>query len=107
VQIVVSDQAARITGTVTSSGAAAAGTPVFLWPVAEANRRSLAGGRTTIADTDGHYQFEGLPPGDYRVFASFDFTQVDADAFEEAQAATIAVRAGQSAMADLRVWMTP
>jgi len=107
VQITVSDQAGQIGGSVTVGGNAAPGAPVFLWPVAETARRSLAGPRQAIADTAGKYQFDSLPPGDYRLFASFDFSAVDLQDFDEAQAPAFTVQAGQTATADLRVWVAP
>jgi hypothetical protein len=107
VQIAISDKAGQISGTVTSAGSSVPGAPVFLWPSAEAARRSLRGVRTTLADTDGHFLFDSLPPGDYRVFASFDYNQPPQEAFEEAQASSVSVAAAQTAVADLPLWIAP
>jgi protocatechuate 3,4-dioxygenase beta subunit len=108
VQIAVSDQAGQIGGAVTSGvGNALPGAMVFLWPVAEAARRSLGGPRQAVADTAGKYRFDSLPPGDYRLFASFDFSVVDLEDFDEAQAPVFTVQAGQTAVADLRLWVAP
>jgi hypothetical protein len=92
---------------VAGDGSASPGAPVFLWPVAESARRSLAGPRQVVADTAGKYRFDSLPPGDYRVFASFDFSGVDLENFDEAQAPVFTVQAGQTAAADLRLWAAP
>ena len=51
IQVLVSDQAGRITGTVKAAGASIPASPVFLWPVAEAARRSLGGTHQILADT--------------------------------------------------------
>jgi hypothetical protein len=107
VRIDVSDQSGQISGTVTLNGTAVPGAPVFLWPVAEAARRSLRGARTVEADTEGHYLFDSLPPGDYRTFASFDVTQPGQPEFDESQAPTITVTLQQTAKSDLPLWIAP
>jgi len=107
VRIDLSDQAGQISGTVTADGIAVPGAPVFLWPLAEAARRSLGGSRAVAADTDGRFVFDSLPPGDYRLFASFDFTRPEQEAYDEAQAQAVSVAASQTAMADLRLWVAP
>ena len=100
VQILVSDQAARI------SGATAPGAPVFLWPVSETARRSLGGWRQVLADAQGVFRFDGLPPGEYRLLATFDASEADLDLLEEAQARTVTVGVGPN-VADLAVWNAP
>jgi len=107
IQVMVSDRAGQITGTVALAGASIPGSPVFLLPAAEDARRSLGGVRQTLADTQGHFDFQGLPPGDYRIVASFDYSQADVEVFEEARAPTIRVEAGQGTVADLTLWVTP
>ena len=64
----------------------APGEPVILWPVAEAARRSLGGPLQALADTDGRFRFDSLPPGDYRMLASFDVNEVDEGLMEVSQA---------------------
>jgi hypothetical protein len=107
IQVMVSDRAAQVTGTVAMAGASIPGSPVFLWPVADDARRSLGGARQTLADTQGHFDFQGLPPGDYRVLATFDYSQADLEVFEEARAPTITIGAGQRTLADLTLWVAP
>jgi protocatechuate 3,4-dioxygenase beta subunit len=107
IQVMVSDRAGHITGTVALAGASIPGSPVFLWPVADDARRSLGGTRQTLTDTQGHFDFPGLPPGDYRVLATFDFSQADLEVFEEARAPTITVGSGQRTLADLTLWVAP
>jgi hypothetical protein len=107
VLISVSDRAGQITGKVTSDGKPSPGAPVFLWPVAESARRSLSGAPQTLTDTEGHFRFDSLPPGDYRVLASFDVNEIDADLIELSQARVIHADASQTATLDLTVWVAP
>jgi hypothetical protein len=107
VQIVVSDKGARISGTVSASRTVSPGAPVFLFPVTQAARRSLGGSRKAIADIQGRFVFEGLPPGDYRVLASFDYTEPKIEDYEEAHAPSVSVAASQIAAVDLTLWVAP
>jgi hypothetical protein len=107
VTIVVSDQAATLQGSVTQDTKGVPGVPVFLWPMDESARRSLHGWRETIADIDGRFKFDSLPPGDYRVLATFDLTEIDEEKLDEAHAITVHVDAASSATAELAVWVAP
>ena len=107
VQITVSDQVGQIRGKVTSEGNNAPGVPVFLWPVADGARRSLRGYVQMLSDTNGEYCFDSLPPGEYRILATFDLSEVDEQALDEARAAPVRVSASQTANVDLTVWVAP
>jgi hypothetical protein len=107
VQISVSDQAGQIAGKVTADGKAVPGAPVFLWPVAEAARRSLNGSLETLTDVEGRFRFDSLPPGDYRALASFDVNEIDQDLMELSQAAVVHANASQTATVELTVWVAP
>ena len=107
IRITVSDQAGQITGKVKADGKPSPGAPVFLWPVAESARRSLNGPVQTLSDTEGRFRFDSLPPGDYRVLASFDVNEIDADLIELSQAAVVHASASQTATVDLAVWVAP
>jgi protocatechuate 3,4-dioxygenase beta subunit len=107
VQIKVSDRAARITGTVALNAVPVAGAPVFLWAMEDGARRSLGGQRQALTDTSGRYSIQGLPPGNYRVFASFDATAPELRDFDEARAGILTVSAGQELNADLALWVAP
>jgi hypothetical protein len=107
VRVTISDRAAQISGSVLKESKGVPGAPVFLWPTAEAGRRSLRGYRMTIADTDGKYQFEGLPPGDYRMLATYDFTEIDEPSLDEGLAITIHAEESQKTSADLPLWVSP
>jgi protocatechuate 3,4-dioxygenase beta subunit len=106
--VTVSDQAVKMDGIVKDKdGSAVAGAPVYLWPVNDATRRSLHGYRSTIADVDGNFSFDSLPPGDYRLLATFDLTSIDPDKLEEAHAISVHVDAGGKPSADLVLWVAP
>jgi hypothetical protein len=107
IRITVADKAAQITGSVITEGKAVPGAPVFLWALAETARRSLKGYRMVIADTDGKYHFEGLPPGDYRLLATYDYTEIDESAMDEGAAITIHAEESQRTQADLPLWLSP
>jgi hypothetical protein len=107
IRITVSDKAAQISGSVVKEAKAVPGAPVFLWPLAEAGRRSLKGYRMVIADTEGKYHFEGLPPGDYRMLATYDFTEIDEAALDEGLAVTVHATDSQRTTADLPLWVSP
>jgi hypothetical protein len=107
VRIVVADKAAQINGAVTRETKPVPGAPVFLWPLAESARRSLKGYRMVIADTEGKYHFEGLPPGDYRMLATYDFTDIDETNLDEGLAITVHATESQRTQADLLLWQAP
>ena len=85
----------------------APGAPVFLWPESDSARRSLGGTKIVTADVDGHFLIQGLPPGNYRVVASFDVTEVDEDVLVESQAQTITVGKSARANAEVVLWIAP
>jgi len=106
--VTVSDHAGQVEGTISGSDSKPIpGAPVFLWPVTDSARRSIGGARQTLADTNGHYQFGGLPPGDYRVLATFDASHVDEEIFDLARVPVNRLDAGQRMTADLALWIAP
>lgn len=107
IRITVADKAAQIGGSVTKEAKAVPGAPVFLWPMAEGAKRSLKGYRMTIADSEGKYHFDGLPPGDYRMLATYDFTEIDEPALDEGLALTVHAEASQRTGLDLVLWVAP
>jgi hypothetical protein len=107
IRIVVSERAAQLGGAVLQDGKAVAGMPVFLWPVKEETRRMLGGPRQVLSDVSGNYRFSGLPPGEYRLLASLDAREVDAELAEEAKAPAVLLTEGQAAGLDLTVWLAP
>ena len=107
IRITVNGQAGQISGRVIADGKSVPGVPVFLWPVAEAARRSLSGSLQMLSDTDGRFRFDSLPPGDYRALASFEINEIDEDLLESSRAPTATAAASQTATLELPVWSAP
>jgi protocatechuate 3,4-dioxygenase beta subunit len=107
IRISVSDRAGEISEIVRAEGQAAPGAPVFLWPVEEAARRSLGGSKQMLTDTEGRFRLGSLPPGDYRVVASYDITEIDEELLELSRARVIRVEASQKTAVELDLWMAP
>jgi Carboxypeptidase regulatory-like domain len=107
IRITVSDKAAQIAGKVMTDSKPVPGAPVFLWPVAESARRSLSGPLQALSDTEGRFRFDSLPPGDYRMLASFDVNEVDEELMEASRAAIVHADASQTANIELPVWTAP
>jgi len=103
----VTDQAGEIAGRVMADSKPAPGVPVFLWPLAESARRSLSGPLQGLSDTDGRFRFDSLPPGDYRILASFDVNEIDEELMETSHAVVVHAGASQTATIELPVWMAP
>ena len=103
----VSDQACQIAGRAMTDSKPATGAPVFLWPVAESARRSLSGPLQVLSDTEGRFRFDSLPPGDYRLLASFDVNEIDEELIEASHAAAVHAEASQTAAIDLPLWIAP
>jgi protocatechuate 3,4-dioxygenase beta subunit len=107
-RITVSEQAAHITGTVTTANKnPVPGAPVFLWPVTPDARRSLGGVKQTLSDINGGYRFDGLPPGDFRLLATFDATFIDEELIEAAQAMAIRTEPSKTLVIELPLWIAP
>ena len=107
IRTTISDRSGQISGAVIVEGKPVPGAPVFLWPVAESARRSLSGPLETLSDTAGHFRFESLPPGDYRVLASFDVNAIDEEIMQLSQAPILRAEPSQTATIDLAVWIAP
>jgi hypothetical protein len=107
IRVIVSDKGGVITGIVQTEGKPVPGIPVFMWPVAEQARRSLRGQLQTLSDVNGQFSFASLPPGDYRVVATFDLSEADEESMDLARAVTVHVNASQTANAPLTPWVAP
>lgn len=90
---------------VTTSGGRSV--PVYLWPVSEPARRSLGGSLNRMSDTSGRFRFETLPPGEYRMLASFDVYEPDADIIELSRAPAVTIEAGETVEIELPVCVAP
>ena len=78
-----------------------------MWPVAEQARRSLNGQFKALSDVNGQFDFKSLPPGDYRLVATFDLSEADEESMDVARAITVHVDASQTATAPLIPWVAP
>jgi hypothetical protein len=107
IRVTLSDKAGQIAGRVMADSKPAPGVPVFLWPVAESARRSLSGPLQALSDTEGRFRFDSLPPGDYRILASFDVNEIDEELMEVSRAAIVHAEASQTATVELPLWMAP
>jgi hypothetical protein len=107
IRINVSDQAGQIAGRVVAEGKPVPGAPLFLWPVAESARRSLGGPPKSLSDIEGNFRFASLPPGDYRLLASFDANEVDEESIEASRAPLVRAEALKTATIDLPLWVAP
>jgi hypothetical protein len=107
IRVSISDQPAQIAGQVLVDAKPSPGTPVFLWPVAVSARRSLSGAPETLSDIEGHFRFAGLPPGEYRVLASFDVSEMDEELAELSRSPVIHAKAGETAPIELSLWVAP
>lgn len=105
--VTLSDATAAVAGMVRAGSRAAPGVPVFLWPVEEQARRITGGPRQTLTDTEGRFRFGSLPPGDYRVLASFDIHEIDEDLVELSGAQAVRTQASQTAAVELAIWQAP
>jgi Carboxypeptidase regulatory-like domain len=108
VTVMVSDRAGTIEGNVTDADSKPLpGAPVFLWPVTDTARRSIGGSERIVSDVHGHYTFRGLPPGGYRVLATFDTSEVDDEFLDAARATSVRLDIGQRTAIDLSLWIAP
>jgi hypothetical protein len=107
IRVTVSEKAGQIAGRVMADAKPTPGVPVFLWPVAESARRSLSGPLQGLSDTEGRFRFDSLPPGDYRILASFDVNEIDEELMETSQAVVVHAGASQTATIELPVWIAP
>jgi hypothetical protein len=107
IRVTVSDQAAQISGIVMAERKVVAGAPVFLWPVAEPARRSLSGPAQMISDTEGRFRFDSLPPGDYRILASFDVSEIDEEIAEASRAPVIHAEPSRNVTLEVPIWIAP
>jgi hypothetical protein len=60
-----------------------------------------------LSDINGGYRFDGLPPGDYRLLATFDATFIDEELIEAAQAMSIRMELGKTLAIELPLWIAP
>jgi hypothetical protein len=101
----LSGSMASMRGVVKSAGATVAGAPVILEafdPIGRVRQLDLI---TTRTDADGRYAFESLPPGDYRILATFEYLAPSPEEMEAAGAASIHLAQGDGMQRDLDLYV--
>ncbi|MFN7924212.1 MAG: carboxypeptidase-like regulatory domain-containing protein [Bryobacteraceae bacterium] len=106
-QVTLQKGAAKLRGVVTQEGKPVGGVPVFLWPEKDETRRSARGPRETRTNAKGEYRFESLPPGPYRVLASFDFDEVDQETMDSARAPSVTLKQSDTSELNLAPYIAP
>ncbi|MBC7924500.1 MAG: carboxypeptidase regulatory-like domain-containing protein [Bryobacteraceae bacterium] len=107
VSVRLSDKPAILEGQVTENGKPVPGVTVFLWPETLEGRRAAGGFLQMLSDTKGGFYFANLPPGNYRVVASFDILELDADLIEVSKAVKVTAKHESSNPLELRPWTAP
>jgi len=105
VKFTLSPQTAVLHGTVRSEDRLVAGVPVNLEALQTQSGRRIRDLWTTRTDVQGRYSFPGLPPGDYRVLATFDYQAPESAQMRMARAAQIRIEGVREAELDLQLWV--
>jgi len=92
-------------GIVKALGDAVVGAPVYLEAYDPDSRRRLTDLRSTRTDLRGGYRFDGLPPGTYRVLATFEYQAPDTAAMDLAAAHQVAVESPSDSQLDLDLYI--
>lgn len=79
------------------------GAPVFLTAADAYWRRLLGGNRTVRADQRGEFRFDGLPPGRYRLFSSFEIAEPTEADWDAVNAAPVTVEEGSRERLELKL----
>ncbi|HVW07066.1 MAG TPA: carboxypeptidase-like regulatory domain-containing protein, partial [Bryobacteraceae bacterium] len=95
VQVNLSKKPASISGTVTASSMPVTGAPVFLQLLNPATPELVLESWEIRADAEGHYVFNSLPPGNYRLMSSYELDYDEPVAREKS--AVLQLSEGQSA----------
>ena len=107
VAIRTSSQVGSAAGRVVEQQKGIPGIPVFLWPVAAETRREAGGPQRSTTNVSGEFRFEGLPPGDYRLLASFDYDEVDEEILAAGNATLLRVEVSGVTRTDLVPYLAP
>ena len=107
VSLRTSSKAGTIAGRVREGQKGVPGIPVFLWPVTGEVRRQAGGPQTLAANAEGEFRFQGLPPGQYRLIASFDYDEMEEEIVVSANAVTLTVETSTVSPAELSPYLAP
>jgi len=106
VRFVLSPHPGAVRGAVTGANREpVAGAPVYLEPYDAASRKRLGDARMARTDMQGKYGFYGLPPGDYRILATFEYQSPDSEAMDAAGAQLVKVEESRDAALDLVLYV--
>jgi hypothetical protein len=105
IKFVLSNAPGAIHGTVTLGSQYAAGAPVFLEVSEIEPARRFREPYMVRTDTRGQYQFTGLAPGRYRIFASFEYQNPSAFEFDSAGALGIKIEETGNVQQDLTLFV--
>lgn len=94
-----------ITGVVKSGVEPVGGAPVYLEGWDPTSRQRVVEPRVTRTDLRGNYTFRYLPPGAYRVLATFEYRDPDVGVFDTASAPSLRVEANGEETRDLDLWV--
>jgi hypothetical protein len=101
-KIALSPRPAGVQGKVTGTGnEPVIGAPVFLESIDPNSRTRLKELAATRTDARGMYQFNGLPPGTYRLLSTFDFDDPDPETMDAARAKIVTLTEGKVEPCDL------
>jgi len=105
ITIKLSSRPASIHGVVGGPGHdPAPGVPVYLEAFDKDTRKRLAELRTTRTDLRGHYRFNGLAPGLYRILGTFEYEKPDSDTMESAGARALTLSEATDTAQDLDLY---
>ncbi len=104
VTIALTGGASAVHGIVKTSGATAAGAPVFLEGWDPVERKRLIDLRETRADMRGNYRFDGVAPGSYRVLSTFEYLVPDSKAMDLAGAQPVEIAEHTDIQTDLELY---
>ncbi len=90
-----------VAGVVKQGGEPVAGAPVYLEAYDAVGRVRLLEPRSVRSGLHGEFRFDTVPPGTYRICATFEYGNPDAAAFELMGASQVQVDAHQSVARDL------
>jgi hypothetical protein len=105
--ITLSSGPGAIHGTVRNANTAAGGAPVFLETWDPVTRNRLVDLRETRSDMAGHYRFDGLAPGDYRILSTFDYAAPGPSTFDYGGARAVRIEKSTDPQLDLDLWGSP
>ena len=107
VTVTLSRGGGTLHGAVRLSGTPAPGALVFLEAWEPGTRRRVIEPRRARADTNGNYRFDGLPPGNYRILATWEYAAPDAAAMDISQPTGVRIETGVDRQLDLELFGTP